>query len=239
MKIGIIGYGKMGQAVEKIAHERRHEVVWIANDLEGISDILAEDHGADVAIEFTQPDNAPKNILACLRSGLPIASGTTGWNEQWDEIKDQCEKLDGSLLHASNFSLGMNLFFHINKILAGKLNGTNEYKPSMKEIHHIHKKDSPSGTAITLAEQIIENNNSISGWEETTEPVADDILPIESFREDEVPGTHEVNWNAAFDEIKLVHTAKNRNGFALGAVMAAEYIFDKKGVFTMSDVLNL
>lgn len=239
MKIGIIGYGKMGKAVEKIALERGHEIAWTVSSNESVGEKIKSGNKADAAIEFTLPQFAVDNISTCLDNSLPVVSGTTGWNDQWEAIKSKCIDLNGALLHASNFSLGMNLFFHINKILAAKLNMTDEYLPSMKEIHHIHKLDSPSGTAITLAEQIIENNDAISAWKETTEKVADNVLPIESFREGEVPGTHEINWNAAFDEIKLVHTAKNRNGFALGAVLAAEYIADKEGIFTMADVLNL
>jgi 4-hydroxy-tetrahydrodipicolinate reductase len=239
MQIAIIGYGKMGKAVEKIAIQRGHQIAWIANDHEQLKQILRKPHEASVAIEFTLPAHAPDNLTACLESGLAVVSGTTGWNDQWKVIKNKCLVLNGSLLHASNFSLGMNIFFYINKILAAKLNNTRAYKPSMKETHHIHKKDHPSGTAITLAEQIIENSDLIHSWKETREAVEDNVLQIESFREGEVPGTHEINWNADFDEIKLVHTAKNRNGFALGAVLAAEFITGRKGVFTMSDVLNL
>ncbi|MCB0652328.1 MAG: 4-hydroxy-tetrahydrodipicolinate reductase [Saprospiraceae bacterium] len=239
MKIGIIGYGKMGKAVEKIAVERGHQIAWTVNALDALTNILSHPQEADVAIEFTLAVYAPQNINSCLKAGLPVASGTTGWNEEWEEVKNKCIDLNGTLLHASNFSLGMNIFFHINKILAAKLNTTDEYRPSMKETHHLHKKDHPSGTAITLAEQIIEHNHKIKSWEETSDMVEDHVLPIQSFREDEIPGTHEITWDSDFDEIKLVHTAKNRDGFALGAVLAAEFIAAKKGVFTMSDVLNL
>ncbi len=239
MQIAIIGYGKMGKAVEKIAIQRGHQIAWIANDHEQLKQMLSKPHEACVAIEFSLPAFAPDNITTCLEAHLPVVSGTTGWNDQWESIKHKCVALNGSLLHASNFSLGMNIFFHINKILAAKLNNHPAYKPSMKEIHHIHKKDHPSGTAITLAEQIIEHNDLINSWEETRGEVGNDVLQVESFRKGEVPGTHEINWNADFDEIKLVHTAKNRNGFALGAVLAAEFIAGRKGVFTMSDVLNL
>ena len=239
MQIAIIGYGKMGKAVEKIALQRGHHIAWIANNEEELKKILSKPQDADVAVEFTLPEQAPGNLSACLEANLAVVSGTTGWNDQWESIKHKCEALDGSLLHASNFSLGMNIFFHINKILAKKLDKTNAYTPSMKETHHIYKKDSPSGTAITLAEQIIDHTDAITSWKETNEKVDDNTLKIESFREGEVPGTHEINWNAEFDEIKLVHTAKNRNGFALGAVLAAEYIAEKKGIFTMADVLNL
>ena len=239
MQIAIIGYGKMGKAVEKVALKRGHQVAWIANDPEELQQILNEPHGASVAIEFTLPDQAPGNISACIKANLPIVSGTTGWNDQLETIQKKCLDQSGSFLHASNFSLGMNIFFYINEILAAKLNDTGAYKPSLKETHHIHKMDHPSGTAITLAEKIIANYDSIHNWEETRDEVENNILQIESFREGEVPGTHEINWNADFDEIKLVHTAKNRNGFALGAVLAAEYISGRKGIFTMSDVLNL
>jgi len=239
MQIAIIGYGKMGKTVEKIAIERGHQIAWIANDQKQLEEILSKPHEAAVAIEFTLPAFAPDNITICLEAHLPVVSGTTGWNDQWESIKQKCAELNGSLLHASNFSLGMNIFFHINKILAAKLNNTSAYKPSMKETHHIHKKDHPSGTAITLAEQIIEHSDLITTWKETREEVENDVLQIESFREGEIPGTHEINWTADFDEITLVHTAKNRNGFALGAVLAAEFIAGRKGVFTMSDVLNL
>lgn len=244
MQIGIIGYGKMGKAVEAVALERGHQIAWIFKSGDSTKLIkLNAQQKADAAIEFTQAEKparmgAASNILTCFSMNLPVASGTTGWNDGLAKLKATCLEKKACLLHASNFSLGMNIFFHINKILAEKLNHINEYHPSISETHHIHKKDHPSGTAITLAEQIIEKQENIQQWEETRFSGDKNILAITSHREGEIPGLHEVSWMSSFDEIKLMHSAKNRNGFALGAVIAAEFIADKVGVFDMGDVLG-
>ena len=240
MQIGIIGYGKMGKAVETVVLERGHQIAWIfkGGDIAELIKLNAQQK-ADAAIEFTQAESATSNILACFDMNLPVASGTTGWNDGLSKIKTTCLEKNACLLHASNFSLGMNIFFHINKVLANKLNLIDEYHPSISETHHIQKKDHPSGTAITLAEQIIEKQKNIQHWKETAILTDKNTLAITSHREGEIPGLHEVNWVSSFDEIKLIHSAKNRKGFALGAVVAAEFIADKTGFFNMGDVLGV
>jgi len=227
----------MGHAIEKAAVARGHAIVsriTSANRADIDGPIFRQ---ADVAIEFTSPASALKNVLACLEQGVSVVSGTTGWNERVSEANYLALKNDLAFLHASNFSIGVNIFFEVNKLLATLMNSHPEYDVTMEETHHVHKKDAPSGTAITLADQIIERNENRTGW--GLHPTSPSILPITAHRMDEVPGTHIVRYNSAIDEIEIKHTAHNRDGFAFGAVLAAEYIFGKKGTFTMKDVLGI
>jgi len=232
MKIALLGYGRMGQAIEKIAIERGHEIV-IRKDIEPVELDLGI---ADAAIDFSHPTAAFENIKNCIDSGVPVISGTTGWLDKYDEIVSYCKTMDGSLIYASNFSIGVNLFFNLNLQLAKLMNNIGAYDVSMKETHHIHKLDAPSGTAISLAEDVIENSEKAKWSIESREK---DTLFIDVEREGEVPGTHEVSYTSSIDSIEIKHTAFNRTGFALGAVVAAEWLKDKKGVFEMKDVLSL
>lgn len=228
----------MGKTIEGIALERGHSVD-LKIDIDSLASFTKENLLlCDVAIEFTGPHSAKENILTCLDAGIPVVSGSTGWLEDWDEVANFCKEKNGSFLYASNFSVGVNIFFEVNKKLAQLINGHNEYAISMQEIHHTQKKDAPSGTAITLAEQIIQEIPAKKKWvnDETTDPKA---LPIFSKREDPAPGTHSVLYSSSIDDIEIIHTAHNRNGFALGAVLAAEYISNKKGIFSMKDVLGI
>ena len=230
MKIALIGYGKMGKEIEKISHERGHEVIFKIDkdsDLKNIS-------GADVAINFCTPETALQNIELGLKSSIPVVSGTTGWLSDFNKIQELSKKLDISFLYSSNFSLGVNLFFDLNKKLAEIMKKHDQYDLNIEETHHIQKVDKPSGTAITLAEGIIEKGK-YNNWSMDNEKKS---IPIESKRIDKVPGTHMVNYSSELDSIEIKHIAKNRTGFALGAVIAAEWIVDKKGVFEMSDVIN-
>jgi len=238
MKIALIGYGKMGHMIEEIAQQRNHEVVLRIN-IENTQDFTRENVGkADVAIEFTGPESAFENVKQCLLFGIPVVSGSTGWNDNLEEAKEICLSKNGSFLHTSNFSIGVNIFFQINQLLARLMSGHSEYTISMKETHHTQKKDAPSGTAVTLAEQIIEVYPGKSSWvnEPSDKP---GVIPIISERIDPAAGTHEVKYSSDVDDIEIIHTAHNRKGFALGAVLAAEFIHDKKGVFEMRDVLAL
>jgi len=237
MKIALLGYGKMGHTIEKIALGRNHEVILKIND-ENLEDLTIENiRKADVAIEFTNPDSAVKNILFCLQNHVPVVCGTTGWLDKLDFIKDKCKELNGAFLYASNYSIGVNIFFEINKKLAALMNPHAAYNVAIEEIHHTHKKDAPSGTAITLAEQVIGVSNKKNKWvNDRTED--HDQLSIISKRIDEVPGTHSVKYSSSIDDIEIIHTAHNRDGFAEGAVLAAEFIIGKKGIFSMKDVLG-
>lgn len=230
MKIALIGYGKMGKEIEKISHERGHEVIFKIDkdsDLKNIS-------GADVAINFCTPETALQNIELGLKSSIPVVSGTTGWLSDFNKIQELSKKLDISFLYSSNFSLGVNLFFDLNKKLAEIMKKHDQYDLNIEETHHIQKVDKPSGTAITLAEGIIEKGK-YNNWSMDNEKKS---IPIECKRIDKVAGTHIVNYSSELDSIEIKHIAKNRTGFALGAVIAAEWIVDKKGVFEMSDVIN-
>lgn len=238
MRIALIGYGKMGKMIEEIAYHREHEVV-LKIDLNNKDQFTQENIAkADVAIEFTGPDSAFENVKHCIEFGVPVVSGSTGWNNKIDEIKKLTKEKNGSFLHASNFSVGVNIFFEINKHLARLMANQPEYSVSLKEVHHTQKKDAPSGTAVTLAEQIIDVYPTKSGWVNHDTYEADKI-PIISERIDPAPGTHYVRYSSDVDDIEIIHTAHSRKGFALGAVLAAEYIANKKGVFTMADVLKL
>ncbi len=232
MKIALLGYGKMGQVIEKIALERGHEIVLKKdefNTYEGLSN-------ADVAIDFSIPAVAVSNISSALNANVPIISGTTGWLEHYDEMVTLCNEKKGAFISSSNFSLGVNLFFELNDYLAKIISKFENYKVEMEEIHHTQKLDAPSGTAISLAKGIIENSNYTKWTLEN--PKLNEIL-IDAKRIENIPGTHTVTYNSEVDAIEIKHTAHNRDGFALGAVIAAEWIVGKKGIFTMKDVLNL
>ncbi|AEV97516.1 4-hydroxy-tetrahydrodipicolinate reductase [Niastella koreensis] len=238
MKIALIGYGKMGHAIEEIALQRGHEIV-LKVGIENIADNTVENiKKADVAIEFTGPEVAFENVMRCLDAGVPVVSGSTGWLQRFNEAKAHCTKNNGALLYASNFSVGVNIFFAINKKLADLIAPHPEYQVSITELHHTQKKDAPSGTAITLAEGIMGSLSQKKKWvnEATNNP---NELEIISEREDPAPGTHTIVYKSDIDDIEIKHTAHNRKGFASGAVLAAEFLKNKKGIYTMSDVLGL
>jgi 4-hydroxy-tetrahydrodipicolinate reductase len=238
MKIALIGYGKMGKAIESVAMAQGHEIILRidASNPEGWQ--APEMKQAEVAIEFTAPESAPHHLVKCFELGVPVVCGTTGWLNQWEDVVSRCRALGGSFLYASNFSVGVNLFFELNKQLARLMAPHDEYKLSLEEIHHTEKKDAPSGTAITLAEQLIANNSAKKNWvnQPTTHP---DELEIISKRIDKVPGTHKIVYQSDIDSIEITHTAHNRIGFAIGAVMAAKFLKGKTGIYTMQDVLGL
>ncbi len=237
LKIALLGYGKMGKAIEEIALSRGHEIVMRISH-ENIDKLNTDSiTKANVAIEFSSPENAKNNILCCLNAHVPVLSGTTGWLEDLPVVNENCIELDGTFLYASNFSVGVNLFFELNKKLATLMNNYPEYEMKIEEIHHTQKKDAPSGTAITLADQIISQSNIKKSWI-NDESEAPNQLTIISKRIDDVPGTHSVKYSSAIDDIEIIHTAHNRKGFAFGAVLAAEFIANKKGIFTMKDVLG-
>ncbi len=237
MKIALIGYGKMGHAIESIALERGHEIVLKITSANRNQLADGSLQAADVAIEFTRPDAAFEHVTASFEAGVPVVCGTTGWNEHFEEAKELCNRHQGALLQASNFSIGVNIFFSVNKKLAALMQRQPEYDVAIEEIHHTQKKDAPSGTAITIAEQIIQEIDRKKAWKLDAD--APDMLSIVAVREDNVPGTHTVTYNSAVDSIELSHTAHNRTGFASGAVLAAEFLKGKKGVFTMNDVLGI
>ena len=232
MKIALVGYGKMGKIIDEISQRRGHEVVARLKETpnrESLKD-------ADVVIEFSNPEAAFENIKVCLENKIPVICGTTGWLDKKPEIERIAVEQNSAFLYGSNFSLGVNLFFALNEKLAKLMNNVDEYQCQLEEIHHIHKKDAPSGTAISIAEGIIENSK-YEAWK--LDETKDKELGIFAIREDEVPGTHSVFYRSEVDEIEIKHTAFNRNGFALGAVIAAEWIVGKQGVFSMKDVLGL
>ncbi len=238
MKIALIGYGKMGKEIEKIALDRGHEIVFKI-DITNPEDLNIENlKKADVAIEFTIPASATANYKLCFEAGIPVVSGTTGWLEKQAEVHQLCKDLNGTFFHTTNFSLGVNIFFALNKKLAELMANHSEYTVEMKEIHHTQKLDAPSGTAITLAEGIIENISAKNSWVNYPTGVANEIGII-SEREGQIPGTHIINYDSEVDYIEITHCAKNRKGLAFGAVLAAEYSFGKKGILTMNDLLNL
>jgi len=238
MKIVIIGYGKMGKMIEVVAAERGHQIV-LTIDIDNLHEFTPENLGkAEVAIEFTKPSTAFANVTRCIEYGIPVVSGSTGWYDLLDEAKRLCVELNGSMLCTSNFSLGVNIFFEINRQLARIMNRFPDYSAGIEEIHHIQKLDAPSGTAITLAEGVIGEIPRIEKWE-LAETRHSTSLPIRAIRKDSVPGTHSVKYSSEIDDIEIIHTAHNRRGLALGAVMAAEYIHDKNGVFSMKDLLKI
>jgi 4-hydroxy-tetrahydrodipicolinate reductase len=232
MKIAVLGYGRMGKEIEKIALQRGHEIV-IKTDSDESFDINL----ADVAIDFSIPTSAYSNISNCINNNVPVISGTTGWLEKYEEAVHLCNEKKGAFIYASNFSLGVNIFFELNNQLAKMMNNLSDYNITMEEIHHTEKLDAPSGTAITLADGIIENSSK-SKWE-LDGKISENSIPITAKRIPDVPGTHTVEYSSEVDSIEITHTAHSRKGFALGAVVAAEWILNKKGVFTMKDVLNI
>jgi 4-hydroxy-tetrahydrodipicolinate reductase len=232
MKIALLGYGKMGKVIEQIALQRGHEIVLrktSSDSYEGIEK-------ADVAIDFSVPDSAVNNISTCLENGIPVVSGTTGWLQDYHKMVNLCKEKNAAFIYGSNFSLGVNIFFELNDYLAKMMAKFNQYNVSMEEIHHTQKLDKPSGTAISLANSII-NHTDKNNWS-IENPNADDVF-IEVKRIDAVPGTHSIFYQSEVDTIEIKHIAHNRDGFAFGAVIAAEWIIGKKGVFTMKDVLDL
>lgn len=238
MRIALIGYGKMGQMIESIALERGHEIVLKIN-IDNTEDFNPSNmHRADVAIEFTSPHSAFSNVSQCLEWGVPVVSGSTGWNDRLEEAKKLCLQKGGSFLHASNFSIGVNIFFEVNKLLARLMAQHPEYEPILKEVHHTAKLDAPSGTAVTLAEQVLQHLPHKKSWVNGAAQKATDLAII-SERIDPAPGTHFVTYSSEIDDIEIIHTAHNRKGFALGAVLAAEFVATRKGVFSMSEVLGL
>ncbi|MBY0347026.1 MAG: 4-hydroxy-tetrahydrodipicolinate reductase [Hydrotalea flava] len=238
MKIALIGYGKMGQAIEKVAVAKGHEIV-LKIDVNNAHELNAAHlQKADVAIEFTGPHSAFSNVMQCINSGTPVVCGSTGWLAKWHAIEAACIQQKGSLIYASNFSIGVNLFFELNKFLAHLMKQHPEYEVTITEIHHTQKKDAPSGTAISLAEQIMQEIPSKKKWVNTITNLADE-LSIISERIDPAPGTHKILYHSTIDDIEIVHTAHSRMGFADGAVLAAEFLIGKQGIFTMKDVLGL
>lgn len=238
MKIAIIGYGKMGHAIESVGTGLGHLfplIIDVDNRHELRENRLKE---MDAAIEFSSPEVAPENILACLDQGVPVVSGTTGWNDRFREIEQYCKNKGGTLFYASNFSIGVNVLFALNEKLAGIMDRFPQYAVIMKEVHHVHKVDAPSGTAITLAEQIIREHSRLKGWHSGHEP-KEGSLPIESVREGEVKGHHSIRYESDVDVLTLGHDAKSRDAFAAGAILAAEFIRGKKGVFGMKELLKL
>lgn len=239
MNIALIGYGKMGKAIEKIAEERGHKIILICNSEVGVQ--YADFSNVDIAIEFTKPDLAIKHIDFCLENKIPVVVGTTGWNDKIDYVEKIVKELEGSLLHASNFSIGVNIFFELNKKLAQLMSGNTDYTASIEEVHHLQKLDSPSGTAITIADGILENNSDYLSWVLGKEEIPftnRNQLSLTSYRQQDVPGTHTVKYVSPIDSIEITHEAHSRKGFALGAVIAAEWLKNKKGIFKMNDVLN-
>jgi 4-hydroxy-tetrahydrodipicolinate reductase len=247
MKIALLGYGKMGKIIEKIAIDRKHEVV-LKIDYDNQHELTAENlQQADVAIEFSTPATVLGNIRRCFEAGVPVVVGTTGWYSELEQVKEQCAQSDNAMIYASNFSVGVNVFFYVNRVLARLMNNYPYYDIQVEEIHHTQKLDSPSGTAIAIAEGIIENLDAKKEWvnvlaadaaETADENINSDQLLIESFRIDSVPGTHTVIYDSEVDMIEFKHTAHNRNGFALGAVMAAEWIRGRKGFFPVEEMFN-
>ncbi|HMH34445.1 MAG TPA: 4-hydroxy-tetrahydrodipicolinate reductase [Puia sp.] len=237
MRIALVGYGKMGKTIEEVAIQKGHEVV-LKIDIDNRKELdAAHLAGADAAIEFTGPQSAFGNVMACLEAGIPVVCGSTGWLDRYEEARKYCESVHGTLLYASNFSIGVNIFFELNKKLAQLMSTHADYDISMTEIHHTQKKDAPSGTAISLAEQILESIARKKLWVNHISDNTDE-LEIISERIDPAPGTHKVKYSSAIDDIEIIHTAHSRKGFAAGAVLAAEFISNKKGVLGMKDVLG-
>lgn len=232
MKIALLGYGKMGKVIEKIALERGHEIV-LRKDRSDTFEGLSK---ADIAIDFSVPTSAVSHISECLNQNIPVISGTTGWLENYNEMVGLCKEKNGSFIYASNFSLGVNIFFELNNYLAKMMKNLKDYHVSMEEIHHTQKLDAPSGTAISLANGIIENTDYVN-W--TLENPIENEIYIDAKRIENIPGTHAVFYDSKVDQIEIKHTAHSREGFALGSIIAAEWLVGKKGVFTMKDVLGI
>ncbi|HZH70591.1 MAG TPA: 4-hydroxy-tetrahydrodipicolinate reductase [Flavobacteriaceae bacterium] len=235
MKIALLGYGKMGKTIEKLALEKGHDIVFVSDKNTDFSNLKY----ADVAIEFSVPEAAFQHITTCFEMGIPVVSGTTGWLTHYDEALKVCQQRNGSFIYASNFSIGVNLFFELNRKLAEMMSAHKGYTVTMEEIHHTQKLDAPSGTAISLANAIIENTHYASWHLGKTAENEERSLPIEAKREGDVKGTHIVKYQSKIDTISIAHEAHSREGFALGSVIAAEWLIGKKGVFSMKDVLGL
>ncbi len=241
MNLLLIGYGRMGRAIAELAPAHGFQVAAIADPTHGQPLEALDLKAFDVAIEFTRPEAAFDNIAACLRAGLPVVSGSTGWLDRFDEARALAEQTGGALFYASNYSVGVNLFFHFTDLLAQKMAEWPDYRPRLTEIHHTHKLDSPSGTALTTAAAVLRHTPALTGWQEVapTEPSAPDKLAIEAHREGEVVGTHEVTWRTATDELTLRHAAHSRSGFADGALRAAGWLVGRSGTFGMREMLGL
>ncbi|MFW5830839.1 MAG: 4-hydroxy-tetrahydrodipicolinate reductase [Prolixibacteraceae bacterium] len=238
MNIALIGYGKMGKEIENIAISRGHEIGLIIDE-DNQEDLTSENlRKCDVAIEFTIPDSAVKNYYTCFEAGIPVVSGTTGWLDKKEDVYNKCKTTDGTFFYGSNFSVGVNLFFELNKKLASLMAGRPEYNVEMTEVHHTQKLDAPSGTAISLAEDALKILPNKNKWVNDQEPKEDE-LNIKSERRGDVPGIHSLKYNSDVDFIEITHSAKSRKGFALGAVLAAEYSAKNKGILSMKDLLNL
>lgn len=235
----MLGYGKMGKVIEQIAHDRGHTIVAAFSSSNPITVSALVESGADVAIEFSRPELAPGHISVCRQANIPVVVGTTGWFEHFEGIKKQFEQ-SGALFTATNFSIGVHIAFFMNRLLAATMNAYPEYAAGITEIHHTHKLDAPSGTAITMAEGIIGTNQRFANWQLSDEEKQSfgGNIPIFAQRTDSVPGTHTISWNSNIDRISITHEAHNRTGFATGSVMAAEWIIGKQGVYSMSDMLN-
>ena len=232
MKIALLGYGKMGKVIENIALERGHQIILRKGSSDSFEGLLE----ADVAIDFSVPNSAVSHISECLNNNIPVISGTTGWLENYDEMVNLCQEKNGSFIYGSNFSLGVNIFFELNNYLAKMMKNLKDYNVSMEEIHHLQKLDAPSGTAISLAKGIIENTD-YTNW--TLDNASTNEIYIDAKRIENIPGTHSVFYDSKVDQIEIKHTAHNREGFALGSIIAAEWLVGKKGVFTMKDVLGI
>jgi len=238
MKIALIGYGKMGKEIEKIAISRGHEIS-LKIDVDNAHDLTIENlRKCDAAIEFTIPASAVDNYFMCFEAGIPVVSGTTGWLERREEVYEKCKITNGTFFYGSNFSVGVNIFFELNRNLARLMAGRDEYTPVMKEVHHTQKLDSPSGTAISLAEDMADILPGKNGWVNQAEAPSDKI-PVISERTGEVPGIHTITYDSETDYIEITHSAKSRKGFAMGAVLASEFSYGKKGILTMKDMLKI
>lgn len=232
MKIALLGYGKMGKTIEEIAVEKGYKISAKVTSSQNLNDIK----GADVAIDFSVPEAAVQNIVACFNLGIPVVSGTTGWLDNFEKVLNLCKSRNGSFIYASNFSIGVNLFFELNKKLAEMMEKQKNYSVAIEEIHHTQKLDAPSGTAISLAKDIIEQTK-YTNWK--LDRASENVIPIKAVREEDVKGTHTVIYSSEIDTISIKHEAHNRKGFAQGALLAAEWLKDKKGIYTMKDVLSL
>ncbi len=239
LKIAIIGYGKMGKTVEETALARKHHIILIIDNEDDWTTKGEKLKDCDAAIEFTTPETAADNIRKCFEAGVPVVSGTTGWYHDLPNIEKLCLKQKNTLFFASNFSIGVNIFFALNEKLAGMLSYLEGYHPRIIETHHTEKLDAPSGTAITLAKQIIDARKSLDKWGDASEILPSNVLPVKSYRIENITGTHVVHYNSVIDSIEIKHTSHTRTGFAEGAILAAEWVQNKEGIFTMQDMLNL
>jgi 4-hydroxy-tetrahydrodipicolinate reductase len=238
MKLALIGYGRMGKEIKKIALDRGHKIELII-DIDNQKDLTTENlKNCDAAIEFTIPSSAVENYFKCFEAGVPVVSGTTGWLQRKEEVYERCRSANGTFFYGSNFSPGVNLFFELNRKLAGLMAGRSEYHPEITEVHHIQKLDAPSGTAISLAEDVVEILPGINSWTSDSNHQSDE-LPVKSERTGQVPGIHTIKYDSSDDFIEITHSAKSRRGFALGAVLAAEFCVGKKGILTMKEMLKI